>query len=103
MAGHAHQPEQAPAFKSVAERGLTTPRAAGVAGILFAILFVLALSLLRGAVGVALDTQTVMERLTSSSSAWALGGLYAVPFSGIAFLWFIGVVRDRIGKHHALQ
>ena len=24
-------------------------------------------------------------------------GLYLVPFAGIAFLWFIGVVRDRIG------
>ena len=25
-------------------------------------------------------------------------GLYLVPFAGIAFLWFIGVVRDRIGE-----
>ena len=24
-------------------------------------------------------------------------GLYAIPFAGIAFLWFIGVIRDRIG------
>jgi hypothetical protein len=24
--------------------------------------------------------------------------LTLVPFAGIAFLWFIGVVRDRIGK-----
>ena len=22
-----------------------------------------------------------------------------VPFAGIAFLWFIGVIRDRIGQH----
>ena len=97
MAVTGRQADERPAFRSVAERGLTTPRAAGVAGIVFAILFVLALSLLRGAIGVSLDTQTVMERLKGSSSTWALGGLYAVPFSGIAFLWFIGVVRDRIG------
>src|SRR6202008_4659142 len=25
--------------------------------------------------------------------------LNLVPFAGIAFLWFIGVVRDRIGRH----
>ena len=22
-----------------------------------------------------------------------------MPFAGIAFLWFIGVIRDRIGQH----
>ena len=22
-----------------------------------------------------------------------------VPFAGIAFLWFVGVIRDRIGEH----
>jgi len=25
-------------------------------------------------------------------------GLGLVPFAGIAFLWFVGVVRDRIGE-----
>ena len=25
--------------------------------------------------------------------------MYLVPFSGIAFLWFIGVLRDRLGAH----
>ena len=97
MAGPAPQPEQARAFNSAAERGLTTPRAAGVAGIVFAALFVLALALLREAVGVTLDTQTVMDRVTGPGSTQALAGLYTVPFAGIAFLWFIGVVRDRVG------
>jgi hypothetical protein len=26
-------------------------------------------------------------------------GLNLIPFAGIAFLWFIGVIRDRIGVH----
>jgi len=26
------------------------------------------------------------------------GGLNLVPFAGIAFLWFIGVLRDRLGE-----
>ena len=88
-----------PAFKSAAERGLTTPRAAGVAGIIFSLFFVAALALLAEVVGVGLDAETVMENLDGSSSTLGLVGLYLVPFAGIAFLWFIAVVRDRIGEH----
>jgi hypothetical protein len=89
----------APRRRTAAERGLTTPRAAGVAGIVFALLFVVALVLLGRVVGVGLDTETVMANLEGSSSTPALVGLYLVPFAGIAFLWFIAVVRDRIGAH----
>jgi hypothetical protein len=32
------------------------------------------------------------------SSALTLVGLYLVPFMGIAFLWFIAVIRKRIGR-----
>jgi hypothetical protein len=81
----------------VAERGLTTPRAAGVAGIVFAILFVVALYLLSKVVGIALDTEQVMANLSGSNSNSGLMGLYLLPFAGIAFLWFIAVIRDRIG------
>jgi hypothetical protein len=87
-----------PQLGSAAERGLTTPRAAGVAGIVFSILFALALVLLRHSLGRGLDTVTVMRNVTGSGSTPALVGLYMVPFAGIAFLWFIGVVRDRIGE-----
>jgi hypothetical protein len=88
-----------PTFETAAERGLTTPRAAGVAGIVFALLFFAALALLAQVVGVGLDTETVMANLNDSTSTLGLIGLYLVPFAGIAFLWFIGVVRDRIGVH----
>ncbi len=89
--------DRPPRFASAAERGLTTPRAAGVAGIIFAVLFVVALYLLSKVVGIALDTEQVMANLSGSSSDAALVGLYMLPFAGIAFLWFIGVIRDRIG------
>lgn len=96
-------PEQSPAepfpLARAAERGLTTPRAAGVAGIVFSVLFVCALLLLRQTLGRELSTPAVMANLTGQGSTPALIGLYAVPFAGIAFLWFIGVVRDRIGEH----
>jgi len=88
-----------PTHKTAAERGLTTPRAAGVAGIVFALLFFVALALLGEVVGVGLDTETVMDNLNNSNSTLGLIGLYLVPFAGIAFLWFIAVVRDRIGVH----
>jgi len=89
----------APTYKTAVQRGLTTPRAAGVAGVVFAVLFMLALVLLREAVGQELDNETVLANVsgTGSASDLALVGLYAVPFAGIAFLWFIGVVRDRVG------
>ena len=44
-------------LEAAAARGLTTPRAAGVAGIVFAVLFVLALVFLRQSLGSALDTR----------------------------------------------
>jgi hypothetical protein len=64
-----------PTPKTAAERGLTTPRAAGVAGIIFSVLFFVALALLGEAVGVGLDTETVMENLEGSSSTLGLIGL----------------------------
>jgi hypothetical protein len=97
MAASTRTNEPPAGYVSATERGFTTPRAAGVAGIVFAVLFFLALALLGKTVGVALDTETVMENLTGSASTPALVGLYLVPFAGIAFVWFIGVVRDRIG------
>jgi hypothetical protein len=98
MAASGQPTDEPPTFESAAERGLTTPRAAGVAGVVFAVLFVLALLFLRQSLGRGLDTRTVMRNVTGSGSFLALAGLYIVPFAGIAFLWFIGVVRDRIGE-----
>ena len=73
------------------------PRAAAVAGVLFALLLATALALTRVATPTNAD----------DAGAWladpgrrrlVVVALNLVPFSGIAFLWFIGVVRDRIGR-----
>jgi hypothetical protein len=85
-----------PAVVSVRQR-LRTPRAAAVAGILFAVLFVISVVLIR---------LVLPEDLTESSVAEWLGGntglvsvaLTLVPFAGIAFLWFMGVVRAHLGR-----
>jgi hypothetical protein len=81
-----------------AERELTTPRAAGVAGIVFAALFVTSTVLLRGAAGRSLSTQAVIANSTGRGSTVAVAGLYLTFFAGVAFLWFMAVLRDRIGQ-----
>ena len=75
---------------------LTTPRAAAFAGILFSLLFSVSVILLR----------TALPQGAVAGNAWAHGGstrinlaLRLIPFAGIAFLWFIGVIRDRLGDY----
>ena len=75
---------------------LRTPRAAAVAGIVFSVLLIAALVLLR--LSVPANPRVAGSWLTDSGRRTAVGvALALVPFAGIAFLWFIGVLRDRIG------
>ena len=73
---------------------LTTPRAAGVAGILFAILFGTSIVLLRNALDSQPDSIAAWTGPEAAQIRFALG---LMPYAGIAFLWFIGVIRDRLG------
>jgi len=75
---------------------LTTPRAAAVAGILFSVLLIICLVLIR--ISVPADPRDAGAWLAGSGTNVALA-LNLLPFSGVAFLWFIGVVRDRLGEH----
>jgi hypothetical protein len=74
---------------------LKTPRAAAIAGIVFSVLLIISLALVRSAVPA--NPQDVGAWLDSDWDAIRLA-LNLLPFSGIAFLWFIGVVRDRLGS-----
>jgi hypothetical protein len=80
-----------------AERSLRTPRAAAVAGIIFSVLLITALTLLRLSVPSSPAVAGIWLTDPAHRAAVAIG-LNLVPFSGIAFLWFIGVLRDRIGE-----
>ena len=84
---------------SLASRGaLRTPRAAAFAGIVFSVLLIAALVLLR--LSVPANSSVAGGWLTDSGKRTAVAiGLNLIPFAGIAFLWFIGVIRDRIGAH----
>ncbi len=74
---------------------MTTPPAAAIAGILFSLLMITSLVLLR--ISVPENLQQVGNMVGKNSNSIVLA-LNLLPFSGIAFLWFIGVVRDRIGE-----
>ena len=74
---------------------LRTPRAAAAAGVLFAVLFAAVLVLVR----------TALPEGAAPGSQWLeLGSRHIevaavlMPFAGISFLWFIGVLRDGFGR-----
>src|SRR6476646_10211046 len=74
---------------------LKTPKAAAIAGMVFSVLLVVVFWLLRTSIPAA--PQETGSWLQSSSGSVALA-LNLMPFAGIAFLWFIGVLRDRLGQ-----
>jgi hypothetical protein len=79
-----------------ADSSLRTPRAAAAAGIAFALLTATSLILLR--LSTPANPGSAGQWLSDSGRRKAVSvALNLVPFAGIAFLWFIGVVRDRIG------
>lgn len=75
---------------------LKAPRAAAIAGIAFSVLFIISLVLIR--VSVPTDPLEAATWLPGSWKTVSLS-LQMLPFAGIAFLWFIGVLCDRMGAH----
>jgi hypothetical protein len=73
---------------------LNTPRAAAVAGIIFSVLLGASYVLIR--LSIPTDPSTGPAWLEDRADVVTFA-LSLVPLSGIAFLWFIGVIRDRIG------
>jgi hypothetical protein len=83
--------------RRIEPRRLRTPRSAGYAGILFSVLITISLVTIRLAV----------PAKPSEAGPWLSDptrrhlvqvALALMPFAGVAFLWFVGVVRDRIGE-----
>jgi hypothetical protein len=71
-----------------------TRRAAAIAGIVFGVLLITAMVMAR----IALEEGS-LESLENDAGRRRLirFSLNLVPFAGIAFLWFIGVIREQIG------
>jgi len=77
------------------QKRIRSPRSAALAGILFSGLLITTMLLITGIAQVSPSEITIdwLETRTSSVSL----ALSLVPFAGIAFLWFTGVIRDHIG------
>lgn len=73
---------------------LRSPTAAAVAGIIFALLYASGMVLVRTAAPE--DPTAGLDWLLENQRNFVLA-LNLLPYSGIAFLWFMGVLRDRLG------
>ena len=83
---------------SLVDRRLETPRAAGVAGLAFAGLFIASILLLRDHPSAGSTAAEIRHfYLGKHAGRVSLVGVYLAPFSGIAFLWCIAAVRNLIG------
>src|SRR4029453_9783270 len=69
-------------------------RSAAVAGIVSAVLLLAALTMMR--IALSEDSLQALQTDAQRRSLIKLS-LHLVPFVGIAFLWFIGVVREQLG------
>jgi hypothetical protein len=79
----------------VAEHRLKTPRAAAIAGILFSVLLLISLELLFESIQTGAGDTGDWLKSQTRKVAFAVN---LIPFAGIAFLWFVGVMRDRLGS-----
>ena len=70
-------------------------RSAAIAGIVFAVLLLTALTMIR----IAMSESSLQALQTDAQRRGLIRlSLHLVPFAGIAFLWFIGVVREQLGN-----
>lgn len=80
-----------------ASKALRPPRGAAIAGVIFAMLMIVGLGLVRYAVPA--DPRLPGAWITEPDRRNAVRfAMDVVPFAGIAFLWFIGVLRTRLGE-----
>jgi hypothetical protein len=70
-------------------------RSAAIAGIVFAVLLLVGLTMIR----IAWSESSLQALQTDEQRRGLIRlSLHLVPFAGIAFLWFIGVVREQLGN-----
>jgi hypothetical protein len=81
---------------TLTRQALKTPRSAAIAGIIFAVLYGASMVLLN--VSLSQETATGLARTVTDPRTVALA-LNLIPYAGIAFLWFIGVIRDLLGEN----
>ncbi len=80
---------------ALTRKQLNTPKAAAIAGIAFSVLLMAILWLLRRSVP---DDPLDSGAWIATESGTVVIALNLIPLAGVAFLWFIGVLRDRLGQ-----
>jgi hypothetical protein len=80
---------------SLTRQALKTPRSAAIAGIIFAVLYGASMVLLN--VSLSQESAAGLARTVTDPRTVTLA-LNLIPYAGIAFLWFIGVIRDLLSE-----
>lgn len=81
--------------RTIVRREVRSPRAAAIAGIIYSCLMITGMILTTSITRSNLEDIT-REQLDSWSNSTSLV-ITLIPFAGIAFLWFTGVIRERMG------
>lgn len=80
---------------SLSRQSVKTPRTAAIAGILFAVIFGASMVIFRLSIASDQEVSAIWQESSIQALTIATG---LIPYAGIAFLWFIGVVRDHLGS-----
>jgi len=83
--------------EKIVRRELRSPRAAAIAGILFSLMMIVSMVLTTSLTKANLTDISADQLKSWSKTASIVLGI--VPYAGIAFLYFTGVVRDLMGDH----
>jgi hypothetical protein len=84
--------------KEPRQKALETPRAAGLSGVVFALLLAAAMVLIRLGLPEGADAADVQGFTDSGQRHAVRTAIALVPFAGIFFLWFVGAVRAHVGE-----
>jgi hypothetical protein len=80
--------------QSLVRASLKTPRSAAISGIIFSVIITISFFILYTTLPV--DRRNSVSWPPASKERISIA-LNLIPFAGIAFLWFLGVLRDRLG------
>ena len=87
--------EKSEGLQNLIQQKVRSPRSAAFAGILYSLLFSTSAILL--GTGAIIDPAEIGTSWLEARSVEASVVLTLVSFAGISFLWFTGVIRDRLG------
>jgi len=77
------------------QQEIRSPRSAAIAGILFAVLLTISTVLMYPISST--DPLEINQVWLESKAGTANLAIFLVPYAGIAFIWFTGVIRERLG------